>query len=134
MQKNIEPLRQFFRFATVGVAGTAVQYVFLWLGADLLGINAVVCSSAGYIAGSLANYILNRLFTFKSDRSHLEAATKYFIVLAFGWCLNTGTMWWLSSKISWNYWAAQLLATLICLAWNFSGNRLWAFRQKAVNT
>jgi putative flippase GtrA len=130
----MEIFGQFVRFAAVGVTGTAIQYVILWLGADILGLNAAACSGVGYIAGSVANYFLNYLVTFKSDKPHADAATKYFTVLGVGWCINTGAMWWLVQRFFWNHWVAQMVATAIGLAWNFIGSRFWAFNQKVVAT
>lgn len=123
---------QFVRFAAVGATGTTIQYAILWLGADILGLNAAASSGVGYIVGSVANYFLNYLVTFKSDKSHTDAATKYFAVLGVGWCINTGAMWWLVQSLSWNHWVAQMVTTAIGLAWNFIGSRFWAFSPKAV--
>ncbi|CDG84051.1 GtrA family protein [Janthinobacterium agaricidamnosum] len=120
--------RQFLRFAAVGASGTTVQYGVLWTGVELLGTSAAAASGLGYVLGSVVNYILNYFFTFKSDKGHGEAATKYFTLLGIGWCMNTGLMWLLVHQLGWNYWIAQVLATGIGLAWNFLGSRWWAFK------
>lgn len=117
------------RFAAVGVAGTAVQYAVLWLGVSAVGIQAAWASGIGYIFGSVVNYLLNYFFTFKSDQSHRDAAPKYFGVLGVGWCINTGLMLLFTHHWEWNIWLAQILTTGIGLIWNFSGSRLWAFKQ-----
>ncbi|WP_317205790.1 GtrA family protein [Janthinobacterium sp.] len=120
--------RQFLRFAAVGASGTAVQYSVLWLGVELLGVSAAAASGAGYMLGAVVNYILNYFFTFQSSKSHGEAISKYFTLLAIGWCMNTGLVWFLAHEQGWNYWLAQILATGIGLAWNFAGSRWWAFK------
>jgi putative flippase GtrA len=120
--------RQFFRFAAVGASGTVVQYSVLWAGVELAGVGAAAASGLGYALGSVVNYFLNYFFTFQSDKSHGEAATKYFTLLGIGWCMNTGLMWLLVHGLAWNYWLAQILATAIGLAWNFAGSRWWAFK------
>lgn len=123
-------VRQFLHFAAVGLSGTAVQYLCVelaWLGWDK---NATVYGSAiGYILGSVVNYLLNYFFTFGSDKSHREAATKYFSVLGVGWCLNVGLMKLFVHGLSWHPWLAQFLTTGIGLCWNFTGSRLWAFKK-----
>lgn len=120
---------QFLRFAAVGASGTAVQYVTLWAGVQVFGMDAAAAASGiGYMLGSVANYVLNYFFTFKSDKGHGEAATKYFSLLAVGWCINTGLMWLLVQHQSWHVWLAQLLVTGIGLLWNFAGSRWWAFK------
>lgn len=121
---------QFVRFAAVGLTGTLIQYAMLWLGVELLGIPAAVASAVGYLFGSVANYLLNYFFTFRSSKSHAEAASKYYSVIAVGWCINTGLMTVLVHGYGWNYWLAQLLATGVGLLWNFAGSRWWAFRHR----
>jgi len=115
-------------FAAVGAVGTLVQYLVLWIGVDLLTLSAAVSSGAGYILGSIVNYLLNYKFTFRSEKSHTETVSKYYAVLIVGWCINTGLMWFLADHNGLNYWFAQIIATGIAFLWNFSGSRLWAFK------
>jgi putative flippase GtrA len=120
--------RRFLRFATVGASGTAVQYAVLWAGVSLFDISAAIASAIGYLLGTVSNYLLNYLFTFESGKSHKEAATKYYIVLGVGWCINNTLMAYLVGFHGWNYWIAQIVTTGIGLLWNFTGSQWWAFR------
>lgn len=124
-------LRQFIHFAAVGLTGTLVQYVSLWIGVEYFLISAPVASAIGYIFGSIVNYLLNYFFTFGSNKSHKEAASKYFSVVGIGWCINVALMSFFVSYLNWYYWFAQLITTGIGLIWNFSGSKWWAFRHKA---
>ncbi len=124
--------RDFIRFAAVGATGTAVQYAVLWAGVSFFSVSATIASAIGYALGSVLNYLFNYLFTFKSGKSHVEAATKYYAVLAIGLCINIGLMVLFTRHMSLNYWLAQIATTGIGLVWNFSGSKWWAF--KPVNT
>jgi putative flippase GtrA len=130
MMKKGALLRQFIHFAAVGLTGTAVQYVCLWIGVEYFLFNAPASSAVGYILGSVVNYLLNYFFTFGSTKSHKEAATKYFSILGIGWCINVGLMSVLVNYLNWYYWFAQIITTGIGLIWNFSGSKWWAFRHK----
>jgi putative flippase GtrA len=121
-------LRQFFHFAAVGLSGTSVQYLTLWIGVSFLSLPAAAASGIGYILGSVVNYILNYFFTFKSGKSHKETAAKYFSVLGVGWCINVGLMSALVHHLHWNIWLAQVITTGIALLWHFAGSRWWAFK------
>ena len=121
--------RQFLRFALVGASGTAVQYALLWLGVEWLGLAAALASGIGYLFGSVVNYLLNYFFTFESGKSHVEAATKYYVIVGIGWLINTGLMTLWVHQLGWPYWPAQLLTTAIGLLCNFAGSRWWAFRE-----
>jgi putative flippase GtrA len=128
-----QPLvHQFLRFAAVGLCGTGTQYFVLWLGTEYFAASAVHASALGYLFGSVVNYWLNYLFTFKSDKSHLDAAAKYYTVVGVGWCINTGLMKLFVDLLGWQKWPAQVLTTGIGLIWNFGGSRWWAFRHKPV--
>ncbi len=120
--------RQFLKFALVGAVGTVVQYAVLWEFVQFLSISAPVSSAIGFALGSVVNYALNYLFTFASKKSHIEAATRYYLIVAVAFVINYGLMEFLISGQHWNYWHAQLLTTSIGLCWNFSGSRWWAFR------
>jgi putative flippase GtrA len=124
-------LYQFLRFAAVGLSGTLVQYLTLWTGHGYLALlSAQSASAIGYILGSLVNYALNYFFTFSSSKSHKEAASKYFSILAVGWCINYALMGYLVTQLNWYYWFAQFLSTGFVLLWNFSGSKWWAFKHK----
>ena len=127
-QSKLAAATQFLHFAAVGAVGTLAQYAVLWLGTDQLGWPATWASAAGYLLGSVVNYLLNYRFTFASNKSHLEAASKFYVIAASGWLINTGLMGLLTAQLPWNHWLAQLLTTCICLLWNFAGSKLWAFR------
>jgi putative flippase GtrA len=120
---------QFLRFAAVGLSGTAVQYACVALAIASSGNAAAVFGSAiGYLLGSVVNYILNYFLTFDSDKSHMEAASKYFAVLGVGWCLSLGLMSLFVLHFDWNPWLSQLITTGIGLCWNFVGSKFWAFK------
>lgn len=123
-------LRQFIYFATIGLTGTSVHYLTLWIGVDYLLVSAPKASAVGYMFGSVVNYLMNYFFTFSSSKAHKEAASKYFFVVGIGWCINLGLMSFFVSYLKWFYWIAQLMTTATCLIWNFSGSRWWAFRHK----
>ncbi|QJQ06386.1 GtrA family protein [Undibacterium piscinae] len=122
---------QFLRFAAVGLSGTAVQYGCVAIAIEVAGKGAIVTASAvGYILGSIVNYVLNYFLTFSSGKSHVETASKYFAVLAVGWCLNLGMMSLFVQAWAWNPWYSQLISTGIGLCWNFTGSKLWAFKDE----
>lgn len=128
-------LRQFIQFAAVGLSGTAVQYLSIQL-AVMMQFSlaskspAVTGSAIGYLLGSVVNYILNYFLTFGSGKSHVEAASKYFSVLAVGWGINLGLMTLLVESWGLWHWYAQVFTTGIVLCWNFAGSKLWAFKDK----
>lgn len=92
------------------------------------GVAPVPASSAGALLGALINYVLNYRFTFQSNKSHVESASKFFVVAAVGWGLNTVFMWIGVHPLALNQWVAQIITTGLCFIWSFGANRYWTFR------
>lgn len=119
---------QFFRFAGVGAIGTLAHYVLLVMLVEMLRTNEVAASTAGATLGALVNYLLNRRYTFRSEKRHSEALTKFLIIAALGLTLNSLLMLIFVEILNIYYLLAQVLSTGLVLVWNFLGNRFWTFR------
>jgi len=126
----LESLSKFARFALVGAIATAIQYAILivLVRGDLTGPTLASC--IGFVVSAGANYSLNYRFTFRSRNSHAGAVVKFLLLAAAGLALNAGLMRLLTA-LGWNYILAQLLATGVVLLWNFFGNSLWTFSERA---
>jgi putative flippase GtrA len=125
-------LGQFMRFVLVGVLCTGIQYLLLVMGVEWLGQDAVLASTLGYLASAVANYLLNRRYTYASDAPHAVLVGRFVTVLAIGSVLNALFMQLLHGYLHWHYVLAQLCATGGTLIWNFCAHRYWTFsRSKA---
>ena len=93
--------------------------------------SALPASVVGFIVGAVINYFLNYRFTFKSNKSHKEAMSKFFIVAAIGAMINTALMYVGLNLLQVYYLLAQIVATGIVLLWNFTANKLWTFKLEA---
>lgn len=120
-------LKQFAVFTGVGAIGTAVHYLVLIILVSGLGAYAVAASAIGFLAGAVTNYLLNYSVTFRSRKSHSEAATKFASVAALGVGLNVVVMAVCVNWMGFHYLVAQILATGLVLLWNFTANRVWTF-------
>jgi putative flippase GtrA len=109
---------------------TAIQYAILiaLVGGGLTG--PTIASCIGFVVSAGANYSLNYRFTFRSRNSHAPAVLKFVLLAAAGLLLNAGLMR-LLTVMGWNYLLAQVCATGVVLVWNFFGNSLWTFSERA---
>lgn len=119
---------QLIRFLLTGGLATALQYLVLAVSMDGLGWSAALASGTGYLAGSVLSYVMNYFFTFASNRSHVQAAPRFYVMVAVGWGLNTVVMALLADGLDWNPWLSQLIATFLALIWNFVAARIWVFK------
>jgi putative flippase GtrA len=123
-------LSQFIRFGAVGVVGTIAHYLILICLVQILGIDAIMASIAGFTTGAIVNYFLNYHFTFHSNKRHKETLTKCFSIALLGLLLNSSIMTAAIRCYRINYILAQMIATGIVLICTFTGNRLWTFHEK----
>ena len=120
-------LQQFISFAGVGVVATGLQYGVLIVAVEWLHMSAVLGSCSGFVVSAALNYWLNYHFTFRSQKSHAVAGSRFSIVAAVGLALNAGAMAALVELFKWPYVLAQLVTTALVLLWTFFGNRVWSF-------
>lgn len=91
-------------------------------------VHAVAASTLGAALGALINYFLSYYFVFRSDKGHKLAMTKFFVIAGIGLLLNSALMAFGVVSLGVEALVAQVAATVIVLAWNFTANRLWTFR------
>jgi putative flippase GtrA len=122
---------QFVKFALVGGLATALHYAILVVLVEGPRWPPVVASSVGFAISALGNYLLNRRFTFRSQRRHVEAAPRFAVVAVVGFWINAGVMWLAFHAAGLHYLVAQVVATLVTLGWTFLANRNWTFGHAA---
>ena len=119
--------RKFLRFLTVGAPATLIQYAVLVVLVELCSLKPAPASSFGFAVSAVANYLLNRRFTFGSSRPHRDAAARFLAVVLLGLLLNYAAMSLLTA-LGANYVLAQLIATGAVLILNFALGSLWVFK------
>ena len=124
--------RQFASFFGVGVIAAVVHYGLLIALVDSGAAGPVPATLAGYIAGGVASYVLNRRHTYRSDRPHREASWRFGLVAAVGFILTGLLMQVFTGWLEAPYLPAQLVTTGIVLFWSFLANRIWTFGGRAV--
>jgi putative flippase GtrA len=114
------------RFTAVGGIATAIQYALLIALVRGFGMAPTPASSIGFVLSAGVNYLLNYRFTFRSNRPHGPAATKFALLAGTGLLINAAIMHVLTG-MGVHYLIAQVCATGVVLFWNFIGNSLWTF-------
>ncbi|HVP03132.1 MAG TPA: GtrA family protein [Solirubrobacteraceae bacterium] len=85
-------LRRFARFLLVGVSNTLIAIVLYGLLVSL-ALDPVLASAAGFLAGALNGYRLNRSWTFRGASGGAETAARYVVVQGIGLALNAAGIW-----------------------------------------
>ena len=122
--------RQFVAFSGVGVVAAVFHYGLLIGLVELGGLTPVAATLAGYVAGGVVSYALNRRLTYASDRPHAEATWRFATVALVGFVLTGLLMHAFTVWLGAPYIPAQLVTTGIVLFWSFLANRVWTFARR----
>jgi putative flippase GtrA len=121
--------RQFAAFFGVGLVAAIVHYGLLISLVEGYRMDPVPAALAGYVAGGVVSYLLNRRHTYASERPHVEATWRFAIVAVIGFGLTWAGMAILVRGLAVPYLAAQLVTTGIVLFWSFLAHKFWTFRE-----
>lgn len=127
---------KFVKFGIVGASGMVVHLCVLYLCRDVLGINTFISNTLGFIVAATTNYILNRIWTFRShDKQVGMEYMKFIIVSLIGLGINNGTLWFSGRMLpewnaDWRFYILWIFAVGVTTLWNFLGNMLFTFKQK----
>ena len=121
----------FMRYATVGVAGTALDVGSLYVFVDLLHIPVLVAAAISFMLAVVNNFILNKIWTFRNkSRNFRKQFIKFFIVSVIGLVLTEICMAVFVYLLDIWYIVSKLLTSVIVLMWNFLANKNWTFTEK----
>jgi len=119
--------RSFVRFILVGGVTTSCQYVVLALLVELLHVKADVASSIGYGVGAAVSYLMNRIWTFKSDLAHAQSLPRFIVMIGIGLLLSFALMHALVDIVGIHYLVAQVLTTGTVMLANYLMAASWVF-------
>ena len=113
-------------FLVVGVASTLLHYAVMVLAIEGLGVPVVMAAGAGFLAGALLSYTLNRRLSFASQRPHREGLPRFALMVICGVTLNS-VLLALGVSLGLHYLPAQVLATVGVMGFNFACMKYWIF-------
>jgi len=136
---------KFLKFGIVGASGMVVDFGLLFLLRNLAGLPDLWANTISFTAAASSNYVLNRIWTFRSHNSQVAAEyLKFLAVSIVGLGINNGVLYLSSLLWPQTYHAStlllgfrfdlfylfKLLAIAITTLWNFFGNMLFTFRKQ----
>ncbi|MCK9511903.1 MAG: GtrA family protein [Pigmentiphaga sp.] len=123
---NSEALLTATRFCLSGGAATGLHYLFMLLAVDAGG-SPGAATALGALVGAVANYRLQRRFTFSSPRTHRSASARYLAAAALGWLLNLSCFTALHAGLLMPALAAQIFTTLLVALCNYPVFKRYVF-------
>ena len=133
---ELKPLiLKFLKFGVVGASGMVVHFGVLYLFRDMIHINQFVANTLGFVTAATTNYILNRIWTFRSKEKQVGVEyLKFILVSVIGLGVNNGVLWLGGHLLpawnnDWRFYILWVVAVGITTLWNFFGNMLFTFKQ-----
>ncbi len=120
-------VRQFSSFVVVSCLATSAHYTLLIGLVEMAKISPVPAALAGFTAGGIVSYALNRRHVFRSSLPHELTASRFALVAAVGFGLTYLFMMLLAGKAKVPYILAQVITTGLVMIWNFTAHKMWTF-------
>lgn len=124
-------IKEFFKFAFVGLVGTFINIVILYSLTEFLGIYYMFSEVFAFIIAATSNFFLNKIWTFK-ERVKESILNKYLLFLSVSitaLIVNLFFLYILTEFLGIYYIISQFVSIGIALMINFLGNKIWTFRK-----
>ena len=127
---SLPAVKQFIKFSLVGASGTIVDWLVYFALTRWFHWFYLIAKIISFILAAINNYILNRVWTFRSkEKNVFKEFAKFAIVSTVGLVFNTFIMYLVVDKLKYNDFIGLILATAIVMFWNFLVNKFWTFRE-----
>ncbi len=114
-------LRQFGKFAVVGIISFIIDYSLMIFLAEIFGMGEILSASISFCVSVIFNYIASMKFVF-SHREGMSQSYEFviFVILSIiGLILNDLIMWVGISTFDIDYRIVKILATMMVTLYNF---------------
>jgi len=118
---------QFLKFAVVGLAATCLHYAIFLALVMLVDVAPGLAAAIGASFGACVVYLLNRRYTFATQRAHRETIPRFVALSIVGALLNGAIVGWLSG-MGLHFLLSQVVATVLVLFINFVVSKTWIYR------
>ena len=126
---NNNTIRQFFRFCAVGSLGASINFGVFYILFKVYSVHYIASSLIGFFVSAAIIFIFNRQWTFCVRHSHITKQFIYFnALIGFSFIANGSVIYFVTSHLHIIPEVSQLAAMVVTTIINFSGSKLWVFR------
>ena len=122
---------QFWKYCLVGASGFIINILIFWMMIRVVQAHYLVAASVSFAFAVSSNFILNKYWTFGNpDGDLFSQAGRFLVISVTSWLLNLLILRLLIEDANLdNELIAQAIAISLVTVLNFTGNKLWSFRQ-----
>jgi putative flippase GtrA len=112
-----------------GIA-TVLDYGVLFLFTEIFHVWYVLATAAGALIGAVANFLINRHWSFRASHGHLtRQAKRYFVVSGLSLLLNTAGVYAVTELVHVHYALSVVVVSLaVGILFNFPLHRHYVYR------
>lgn len=121
-----ENFTRLIKFGIVGFTGLLWDFGITYSMKELLLFNKYLSNSCGFAFAASANFILNRYWTFKSNKSFYREYLLFISAAVVGLGLNNLIILLLDDHL--NFYISKAIAVVLVFAWNFLINSKVTFK------
>lgn len=136
-KKIIYKYKLFIKYCIVGGTAAVVDFGVIFILIELVfGVEYyLVSATISFVLSASTNYVLNRVWTFRSKGKKRKQIPIFFVIATIGLFVNNFIMFVGMEKmflknIKYGYLLAKVFATGLVLIWNFLGNKYITFNDK----
>lgn len=123
-------ISQFWKYCIVGATGYVINFLIFSLLYGVAAIPYVLAATVSFAISATNNFLLNKYWTFDNPQGQTTTqAGRFLVVSCASWGLNMLLLVLMIEVLSLNEYASQALAIAAVTLLNFTGNKLWSFRQ-----
>lgn len=121
------PWSELMRFGAMGLASTGIYLAFMIPLRWALGEPLWLVSGIAYLLSMAINYLLQRTVTFRSQRRHQEAVTRFIVVQLIALGLNSCLLELLVKRMHHPFWLGQTVAVFVTAVFSYGAQKAWVF-------
>jgi putative flippase GtrA len=121
-------VRQFVKFGIVGASGFIVNFLVAHALQKTTGLSGFTDFAIGFMLGGVSNYVLNRIWTFRSQRNPWVEGMQFLVVSAIALVFGK-IIFAIAERYGFHHFTATwFIATCAGVFVNFFLNKYWTFR------
>lgn len=119
-------VNQIIKFGIVGLGAFIIDYLFLYILTEFLGIYYFYSSIMSFIISLTFNYIASIKWVFDvNKKQNIKDALIFLILSLIGLFINQVVMYIMVEKINIYYMISKLCSTTIVMIWNFITRKIF---------
>lgn len=127
LHKKLKDHKSAIAYGIVGVFNTIFGYSMMF-GFTFIGIMPEISNALSYGIALIVSYLLNKKFTFRSNRNHRQDFTRFAIASAIAYVANLLTLIVVHRILLWNEYISLVISSFVYVIIGYLLHRFWTFR------